>query len=95
MVATNPWRRWLRTLSRLRPRWRRASGSRPRAVSSPVRLALELLEDRVTPATLTVDSLTDDTLANLADDGKVSLREALQIANNPSTTMFEAFVTAA
>ena len=54
----------------------------PRMLGTPV----EQLEDRVTPATLTVHNTLDDTLANLAGDGELSLREAVDIANNPGTT---------
>jgi predicted outer membrane repeat protein len=42
-----------------------------------IRLALEPLEDRCTPAVLTVNSVADNTAA----DGSLTLREAIQIVN--------------
>ena len=45
------------------------------------RLAMEALEHKRLLATLTVTSLSDDTLANLAGDGQLSLREAVVAAN--------------
>ena len=45
--------------------------------SARPRLALDYLEDRVTPATLVVTTLSDV----MANDGQLSLREALQAAN--------------
>jgi hypothetical protein len=45
------------------------------------RLSLEALEDKRLLTTLTVTSLSDDTLANLAGDGELSLREAVEAAN--------------
>jgi hypothetical protein len=45
--------------------------------------SLDSLEDRVAPATLVVNSLSDSTPAG---DGWVSLREAIAAANNNSTT---------
>ncbi len=41
----------------------------------------EPLEDRRVLATIMVTSLTDGTLANLAGDGQISLREAIEAAN--------------
>ena len=38
-------------------------------------------------AVLTVNSLADGTLANLAGDGKLELREAIQLATHPGTTI--------
>lgn len=46
------------------------------------RLFLEPFEDRRLLATITVTSLSDGTLAELAGDGQVSLREALAAAND-------------
>lgn len=51
------------------------------------RLRVEHLEDRRLLAVLTVQNDLDDTLANLAGDGELSLREAIEIANNPGTTI--------
>ena len=45
------------------------------------RLRLETLEDRRVLATLVVTDLGDDTLANLAGDGQLSLREAVEAVN--------------
>src|SRR5688572_28112840 len=50
-------------------------------------LQVELLESRLAPAVITVANLADDTLANLAGDGQLALREALEVANNPGTTI--------
>src|SRR5262249_40895326 len=44
-------------------------------------LLVEQLEDRVTPAIITVTTTPDD---NVAKDGSVSLREAIQAINNGS-----------
>jgi hypothetical protein len=46
------------------------------------RLLIEPLEDRRLLATITVTSLSDGTLAQLAGDGQVSLREAIEAAND-------------
>jgi hypothetical protein len=46
------------------------------------RLFAEPLEDRRLMATITVTSLTDGYLNDLAGDGETSLREAIQAANN-------------
>jgi CSLREA domain-containing protein len=46
-----------------------------------VRPSLELLEDRLAPATITVNTMSDD---NVPNDGSVSLREAIQAINNGS-----------
>jgi len=53
-------------------------------IASPYarRLRLEQLEDRRMLAVLTVQNDLDDTLANLAGDSQLSLREAVEIANN-------------
>ena len=51
------------------------------------RLRVEHLEDRRLLAVLTVQNDLDDTLANLGGDGELSLREAIEIANNPGTTI--------
>src|SRR5690606_21527765 len=48
---------------------------------------LEPLEDRRMLAILTVNSLADGSLASLAGDGKLQLREAVQIAVNSGTTI--------
>lgn len=45
------------------------------------RLRLETLEDRRVLATLVVTDLGDDSLANLAGDGQLSLREAIEAVN--------------
>ena len=50
-------------------------------------LRVEFLEDRLVPATLTVTSLTDGNLASLKGDGKLELREAIQLATHPGTTI--------
>ena len=55
----------------------RNSKPKTRASARP-RLALDYLEDRVTPATLVVTTLSDV----VANDGQLSLREALQAANS-------------
>src|SRR5262249_30484502 len=55
----------------------RHKSRRPRRM----RLLVEQLEDRVTPATITVNTVADD---NVANDGSVSLREAIQAINNGS-----------
>lgn len=68
---------------------RRASRSRTRVARGPLRRltcwagrsVIEQLESRYLLATIQVTSLADDALANLADDGKVSLREAIEAAN--------------
>lgn len=51
------------------------------------RLGVEALEDRRLLAVLTVQNALDDTLVNLAGDGELSLREAIEVANNPGTTI--------
>ncbi len=51
------------------------------------RLRIEHLEDRRLLAVLTVQNDRDDTIANLAGDGELSLREAIEIANNPGTVI--------
>ena len=51
------------------------------------RLRVEHLEDRRLLATLTVQNNLDGTLAELAGDGELSLREAIEIANVPGTTI--------
>ncbi len=51
------------------------------------RLRVEQLEDRRLLAVLTVQNNLDDTLANLGGDGELSLREAIEIANNPGTVI--------
>jgi hypothetical protein len=63
-------------------------------LASPARRArhrftpkLELLEDRLAPAILTVDSSLDGSLASLAGDGKLQLREAIELAANPGITI--------
>src|SRR5262245_6093090 len=56
--------------------------SRPRHVPR-----LDLLEDRLAPAILTVTSITDGSLANLAGDGKLQLREAIEVATHPGTAI--------
>ncbi len=56
------------------------------------RLRIEHLEDRRLLAVLTVQNNLDDTLANLAGDGELSLREAIEIANNPGT-MIDGYVS--
>ncbi|WP_197530349.1 choice-of-anchor Q domain-containing protein [Bythopirellula polymerisocia] len=58
-----------------------------RRTSNERRLRVEPLEDRRMLAVLTVQNNLDDTLANLAGDGQLSLREAIAIANNPGTTI--------
>lgn len=49
------------------------------------RLRIEALEGRHLLAVLIVQNDLDETLANLAGDGELSLREAIEIANNPGT----------
>ena len=49
------------------------------------RLRAERLEDRRMLATLVVQNNLDDSLANLAGDGELSLREAIEIANTGVT----------
>src|SRR6516164_7785569 len=71
--------------------WRRSLGiseakkrplrKRSRAASFSYRLRLEPLEDRLAPAIITVTSLADD----VAVDGKVTLREAIQAANTDTS----------
>ena len=53
----------------------------PRRAKRQRRLSLEPLEERPLLAVMTVTALTDDTLANLAGDGQLSLREAIQAIN--------------
>ena len=65
---------------RRRSRMRRAL-SVPRRAKRQRRLSLEPLEERPLLAVMTVTALTDDTLANLAGDGQLSLREAIQAIN--------------
>ena len=48
-----------------------------------VRLVVEEMEVRITPATITVNSLLDNTTSS---DGLVTLREALAAANANTTT---------
>ncbi len=68
-----------RELSNHRHPWIKSSHAR--------RLRVEQLEDRRMLAVLTVQNNLDDTLANLAGDGELSLREAIEIANNPGTVI--------
>lgn len=58
-------------------------------INSPYarRLRIEQLEDRRLLAVLTVQNNLDDTLENLASDGELSLREAIEITNNPGTVI--------
>ncbi|MCI0683337.1 MAG: Ig-like domain-containing protein [Gemmataceae bacterium] len=65
-------------------RWlpaRRREPVRGRQHCTSWRPALEALEDRTAPATLTVTSLAD----TLVDDGQVTLREAITAANTDTT----------
>src|SRR5262249_36882780 len=55
--------------------------SRQNARRPRLALHLEALEDRATPATITVNTLTDDLTPN---DGSVSLREAIMAINSGS-----------
>ncbi len=57
--------------------------NKPQNVIRPVtrRLFMENLQSRQVLATIVVDSLADGTLTQLAGDGHISLREALQAAN--------------
>lgn len=65
------------------------SRRRTSAAKSPNarQLRVEQLEDRRLLAVLTVQNNLDDTLANLTGDGELSLREAIEIANNPGTVI--------
>ncbi len=67
------------------PLWlRQLVGSQVRAPRVPRRLSLgHLLEDRLAPAILTVNSLLDNATAN---DGLVTLREAISASVNLTTT---------
>src|SRR5262245_50923556 len=65
---------------RRRSRARRAT-SAPRRALRQRRLTLEELEVRNLLAVMTVTNLKDDTLANLAGDSQLSLREAVQAIN--------------
>ncbi|QEG37735.1 right-handed parallel beta-helix repeat-containing protein [Bythopirellula goksoeyrii] len=58
-----------------------------RPTSNDLLLHIESLEDRRMLAVLTVQNNLDDSLANLAGDGQLSLREAIEIANNPGTVI--------
>src|SRR5262245_43042485 len=51
--------------------------------NDPLRPSLEVLEDRQTPAVLTVNSLLDNAIAG---DNLVTLREALLAANSDGAT---------
>ena len=44
-------------------------------------IAAEALEDHTLLSSITVTALTDGTLASLAGDGQISLREAIEAAN--------------
>src|SRR5207249_1506686 len=66
--------RWARRTGRTSPR--RQGTARPRAAGFWPRL--EALEDRLAPATLTVNSAADNTTA----DGVLTLREAVLLVNN-------------
>lgn len=61
----------------------RANGSRRKAVSPRRRLALQPLENRLVPTTYIVDALNDEIVDT---DGKISLREAINLANATPTT---------
>ena len=65
-------RSWIRSLLARKPRTFRRDPAR-------LRLSIEALEDRLTPATLTVNSMADT--AN-ATDAYLSLREAIAIVNS-------------
>lgn len=68
--------------------WRAASrGKTHRPTQRGFVSRVESLEDRRMLAVLTVNSLLDGSLASLADDGKLQLREAIQIAVNSGTTI--------
>jgi hypothetical protein len=64
-----------------------AAKRRPALIGSTYarRLHVEALEERRMLAVLTVQNDLDDTLANLAGDGQLSLREAIEIANTGTT----------
>lgn len=62
-------------------------GQHDQQPSQNLRLRVEQLEDRRLLAVLTVQNDLDDTLGNLAGDGELSLREAIEIANNPGTAI--------
>ncbi len=66
------WPSWLRNLKKSTVTPARRRRYRPR---------LEVLEDRLAPALLTVTSLADD----VTDNGQLTLREALQAANTDTT----------
>src|SRR5947209_2848979 len=71
----NMWRSWLGAMQRFHT----AHGKRRRAFAAPrPSLKMEVLEDRVALATLTVNTLADP---SGPDDGVLSLREAIAIVN--------------
>src|SRR5262245_57306584 len=74
---------WRSLIRSLLSRRRFAPGPRPRPPAARCRPAVEVLEDRVTPATLTVNSLADDTTTG---NGLVTLREAIIAANTDTGT---------
>src|SRR4051812_14778741 len=81
-MASFPWRQALKTV---RTATVRRAPARPATPTTRPRLTLGVLEDRLAPAVITVNSLTDGPLAGLADDGQVSLREALFAANTDAS----------
>jgi hypothetical protein len=82
-------KQWVRDVFGPESRAERASrhGKSRRTAKRGFTPLVESLEDRRMLAVLTVTSLKDDTLANLAGDGKLELREAIQLATHPGTTI--------
>lgn len=75
---------WLSQLSASKTQSSRATrrNKTPRPSSPRSVIKLEQLEDKLSPAILTVNSLLDNTTAG---DGLVTLREAINAANNAGT----------
>jgi hypothetical protein len=64
--------------------WLYGSACPPAAAVVLRRLELEQLENRLVPATITVNTTTDSAVGAAANNTVLSLRQAIQVANDPS-----------
>src|SRR5262249_10551484 len=78
---------WLRNVFGPGVQVSRASRRKSRSPRHQCVPRAERLEDRMAPAILTVNSFADDSLTHLADVGKLELREAIELATHPHTTI--------
>ena len=76
---------WNNTLTRLGFKRRKNRRTKPPKSHRGKKLGLEALEERRVLATITVTDNSDGSLASLAGDGEISLREAIHAANTNSS----------